>query len=490
MTPESIETALAKIAGLRVAVVGDLMLDEYVWGDVSRISPDAPVQVVEVRRRTRAAGGAANVALNVAGAGAEAVLFGVIGEDAAGGTLRGLVGAAGVDAAHLTVETGRPTTVKTRVVARNQHLLRMDEEVRAPLAPAARGRLLESLGGGLDRCDAIFVSDYAKGIVDENLVPEIVAMALRAGRSIPVIVDPKSPDFARYRGCRGITPNQRESEIAAHIAIATEADLREAAGRMREACGARWVLITRGEKGMALSDGPDSLHLVATKAREVYDVTGAGDTVLAYFGLGVSAGLPPVEAAALSNLAAGIGVGRVGTTMVSGADIVASLIGSSATLRKVVDRHEAADRADRERARGRRVVFTNGCFDILHAGHVHLLEQAAERGDFLVVAINSDASVTRLKGEGRPLVGEADRVKILAALDAVDLVLVFDEDTPIEAIRAVRPDVLVKGGDYTTETIVGHELVQGWGGVVETIPLVRGRSTSALITAIRKGGES
>src|SRR4029453_7847331 len=227
-----------------------------------------------------------------------------------------------------------------------------------------------------------------------------------------------------------------------------------------------WVLITRGEKGMALSDGPDSLHLVATKAREVYDVTGAGDTVLAYFGLGVSAGLPPVEAAALFNIAPRVGGGRWGTPRVSGADIVASLIGSPAALRKVVDLHEAAERVDRERARGRRIVFTNGCFHLLPPGPVHLPEQAAERGDFLVVAINSDASVSRLKGEGRPLVGEADRVKILAALDAVDLVLVFGEDTPLEAIRGVHPDVLVKGGDYTTDTIVGHELVQGWGGIV------------------------
>jgi D-beta-D-heptose 7-phosphate kinase/D-beta-D-heptose 1-phosphate adenosyltransferase len=490
VTPESIEKALSRIAGLHVAVVGDVMLDEYVWGEVSRISPDAPVQVVEVRRRTHAAGGAANVALNVAAAGARASLFGVVGKDAAGETLLGLAEAAGVDVRHVTVDPARPTTVKTRVLARNQHVLRMDQEVRGLLPAAVRGHLVDSLRKALGGCDAVLVSDYAKGVVDEGLVPEIAAMARRAGRPLPVIVDPKSHDFARYRGCDGITPNQRESEIAAQVTIGGEEDLREVARRLRERCGAPWVLITRGEKGMALSDGPDSLHLVATKAREVYDVTGAGDTVLAYFGLGVSAGLPPVEAAALSNIAAGVGVGRVGTTRVSGADIVASLIGSPAALRKVVDLHEAAERVDRERARGRRIVFTNGCFDLLHAGHVHLLEQAAERGDFLVVAINSDASVSRLKGEGRPLVGEADRVKILAALDAVDLVLVFGEDTPLEAIRAVHPDVLVKGGDYTTDTIVGHELVQGWGGIVEAIPLVQGRSTSALITAIRKGGES
>ena len=489
MTPESLEAALSRIAGLRVAVVGDVMLDEYVWGDVARISPDAPVPVVEVRRRTRAAGGAANVAMNVAAAGARAVLFGVVGSDVAGETLRGMAAAAGVDAANLAVEPGRPTTVKSRVVARNQHVLRMDEEQRGSLPAAARARLVEAIRGALDRCDAVFVSDYAKGVVDEDLVAEVVSMARLAGRSIPVIVDPKSADFVRYRGCDGITPNQRESEIAARLPIVGEDDLREAARRLREVCGARWVLITRGEKGMALSDGPGSLHLVATKAREVYDVTGAGDTVLAYFGLGAAAGMPLIEAATLSNIAAGIGVGRVGTTLVSSADIMASLIGSSAALRKVVNLREAIERVHRERSRGRRVVFTNGCFDLLHAGHVHLLEQAAEKGDFLVVAINSDSSVSRLKGEGRPLVGEADRLRILAALDAVDLVLVFDEDTPLEAIRALRPDVLVKGGDYTTETIGGHELVQGWGGIVETSPLVQGRSTSALITAIRRGSE-
>ena len=485
MTPDRLEAAFARFKGTRIAVVGDLMLDEYVWGDVARISPDAPVQVVEIARRSHTIGGAGNVANNVVASGGSASLFGVVGPDAAGEVLPRLLEEAGIDAKGVVREEGRPTTVKTRVVARGQHVLRLDEEVRSALRAETRERLLSALGAVLPECGAILVSDYAKGVVDSRLVADIAALVAAQAPGIPIIVDPKTQDLSRYAGCFAITPNSKESEAAARMAIASEEDLVEAARRIRESSGARCVLITRGEKGMALSQPDGRLDLIAAQAREIYDVTGAGDIVMAYLGMGLATGLPPLEAASLANLAAGIGVRKVGTTAVAPSEILASELTDRKSPGKVMDLGAAVARLGHERSLGRRIVFTNGCFDLLHAGHVQLLEQARALGDFMVVAANSDASVRRLKGDGRPLLSETDRVKILAALDAVDLVLIFEEDTPLEVIRKVRPDVLVKGGDYEPEKIVGYDFVCSYGGRVQTIPLVTGRSTTALIAAMK-----
>jgi D-beta-D-heptose 7-phosphate kinase/D-beta-D-heptose 1-phosphate adenosyltransferase len=484
MTPDKLEGALAAFKAARIAIVGDLMLDEYVWGDVRRISPDAPVQVVEIRRRSYAIGGAGNVAHNIVAAGGSALLAGAIGDDAAGGILSGLLKDAGVDTRGVMQEVDRPTTLKTRVVARAQHIVRLDQERKGALKEETRRRLLEAIESRLPDLMGILVSDYAKGVVDARFVADLRERLDRTGHAVPVVVDPKSPDFSQYRGCTAITPNLVEAEAAARMTIRSDADLEEAGRRLRAACGADWVLITRGENGMALC-GERSLDIIPAVPREVYDVTGAGDTVLAYFSLGLSTGLHAVEAARIANLAAGVKIGKVGTAAVGPSEILAGVVGEG-TAAKIVALSEAASRVEHQRARGRRVVFTNGCFDLLHAGHVHLLEKARAFGDLLVVAVNSDASVKRLKGEGRPLVAEQDRLRVLAALDAVDLVLLFDEETPLEAIRQIHPDVLVKGGDYRTETIVGHELVLGYGGRVETIPLVSGRSTTSLIEAIKK----
>lgn len=484
----SLEKRFDEFGRTRTLVVGDLMLDEYVWGEVSRISPDAPVQVVDVHHRSHAIGGAGNVAHNLASAGADVSLAGAIGSDEAGATIRRLLMEARVGVEGVLAENGRVTTVKTRIVARGQHVLRLDHEVRTPPTAATRARLLEIVGKAMSSCTAIFVSDYAKGMVDRDLVRAIAAAAsAHPGARTPLIVDPKSSDMSLYAGCTAITPNLREAESAARMPIHTDDDAREAARRIREVTGATWVLITRGEKGVVLS-GPDGgLEVIPARAREVYDVTGAGDTVLAYFGLGLATGMPARDAAELANLAAGIKIGKVGTAAVGPAEILAWQMGMRSSG-KITGIAEAAVRIARERALGRTVVFTNGCFDLLHAGHIHLLEKARSFGDYLVVAVNSDASVKRLKGAGRPLVGEADRIRILAALDAVDLLILFDEDTPLAAIERIRPDVLVKGGDYTTETIVGHEIVLGHGGRVEVVPLMSGHSTSGLIDAIRKSG--
>jgi D-beta-D-heptose 7-phosphate kinase/D-beta-D-heptose 1-phosphate adenosyltransferase len=452
------------------------MLDEYVWGDVSRISPDAPVQVVEVRRRTFVLGGAGNVAHNAAVAGGAVVLCGFTGADDAGRRVVELARGAGVDPCGVVEDPSRPTTVKTRVVARGQHLVRLDEESTAAPSAEARESILRAAASAARAADVVLYSDYAKGAC----VAGALAAIREANPDVPIVVDPKSADVSIYAGCTAITPNKKEAEAAAGMRITSPETLAEAAARIRAACGAPWVLVTLGAEGMALS-GPDgSLHRIVAQAREVYDVTGAGDTVLAYFGLALGAGLDPKEAAALANLAAGIAVARVGTSAVAPGDLL-----QGQTAGKALDLRQAVNRVEHERSLGRRIVFTNGCFDLLHAGHVHLLERARAKGDFLVVAVNSDASVRRLKGPERPVVGQDDRVKILAALDAVGAVVVFDDDTPLAHIEALRPDVLVKGGDYTVDTIVGAPFVLSYGGAVETVPLAPGRSTTSILETLR-----
>ena len=484
MSPDRARAILSAARGRRVVVVGDLMLDEYVWGDVGRVSPDAPVAVVDVRRRTRAPGGAANVALNLVAAGAEVVLAGIVGDDAAGKALRSSLVERGLDDAAIASAPGRRTTTKTRVVARGQQIVRLDEEDRLPLDAALRARLLDAVLPHVAGASAVVVSDYAKGVVDPEIVAEIATAAHASVTRVPVIVDPKVRDLGAYRGCDAITPNRAEAEVSSGLPVASDADVAEAAARLHATSGATLVLVTRGDRGLSLWQRSGEITHVPTRAREVYDVTGAGDSVLAYFALALAASASPVDAAILANAAAGVAVSRVGTTAVSPEDVLAALDASAGTG-KILDRRQAADVLGRERSRGRRIVFTNGCFDLLHAGHVSLLEQARAKGDVLVVAVNSDASVKRLKGPERPLVAESDRTRVLAALDAVGLVVVFDEDTPLALIEAFRPDVLVKGGDYTEDRIVGAALVRSYGGRVETIPLVAGRSTTALLDSIK-----
>ena len=481
MTPDSAAAALAAARGRTIAVLGDVMLDAYVWGDVQRVSPDAPVPVVDLRRRSAAAGGAANVALNLAAAGAKVRLVGVVGDDASAATLRRLLVEAGLDDGGLVTVASRRTTTKTRVVARGQQLIRLDEEDRGEgvASPELAARVRATVEGA----DAVLISDYAKGLVDEALVRSVAEIA--SGR-IPVVVDPKARDLSVYRGCTAITPNRAEAEAASGHRIAADEDVAAAAGAIAAACGAKEVLITRGDRGLSLWERERTTHVPAL-AREVYDVTGAGDTVIAYFTLGLAAGIDAADAALLANAAGSVAVSKVGTTVVAPDEIVRALSAGTGPAGKILDRLQAQTFVERERSRGRRIVFTNGCFDLLHAGHVHLLDRARAEGDVLVVAVNSDASIRRLKGPERPLVSEADRTRVLAALDAVGAVVVFEDDTPLALIEALRPDVLVKGGDYAVSQIVGADWVVAHGGRVATIPLVAGRSTTALVEAIKRG---
>jgi len=480
----SLLTVLDRYPGLHVWVVGDLMLDEYVMGAVERISPEAPVPVVRVRDTEHRLGGAANVARQVAALGAEVSLAGLIGDDAAGEDFLRLCAASNINTRAVIRLPERRTTRKLRVLGHSQQLLRLDWEDLKPCAPQATVRMVSKLAEG-PRPDAIILSDYAKGV----LTPETIASvtALRGGS--PVVVDPKHRDFTRYRGATTITPNLRELEAAAAQALDpddTEA-IAAAARLLAQAAGLEAMVVTLGDRGMLVVPVQGNNTAVPAIKREVYDVTGAGDTAISVLTLSLAAGASLPEAAHLANAAAGVSVGQIGAVAVDAGSIRNAL--SARPDGKILTRDDLVARAATWRMAGKRIVFTNGCYDLLHAGHLSLLSQAAKLGDILVLAINSDASVRRLKGPERPLVPQEDRAAVLAALGFVDAVTIFDEDTPLEVLQSVRPHVLVKGGDYQLDQVVGREFIEASGGRVMLVPLTPEKSTTALVERIRSGGK-
>jgi D-beta-D-heptose 7-phosphate kinase / D-beta-D-heptose 1-phosphate adenosyltransferase len=480
--PRALLGLLDGFRGKRVWVIGDLMLDEYVSGAVERISPEAPVPVVRARDSEYRLGGAANVARQVAALGAQVSLAGLVGSDPAADQLLRLCAACEIDTRAVVKLPEACTTRKLRVLGHHQQLLRLDFEDAHPCSAQTSVRMLSKLAEAAAP-DAIILSDYAKGVLTEKTLAGI--MPLRAAR--PVVVDPKHRDFNRYRGATILTPNLRELEAAAGRSFAgTDTPALAAAARSLAAAGGfEALIVTLGEHGMLVVPAEGVITRIPAVQREVYDVTGAGDTAIAVLSLALASRAPLALAAQLANVAAGVSVGQVGTVAVD----VAALRGALAAhpVSKVLGRLELAAYAASWRMQGKRIVFTNGCFDLLHAGHVSLLSQAAKLGDVLLLAINSDASVRRLKGPDRPLVSQGDRASILAALSFVTAVTVFDEDTPLELLQSVRPDVLVKGGDYQLEHVVGRELVEANGGQVALLPLTPDRSTSALVERIRAG---
>jgi len=481
-TPTQVEALLARMQGVPVLVVGDLMLDEYLWGSVERVSPEAPVQVVDISSSTRALGGAANVARNVTALGGQAVLVGLAGKDAAGDALCDLLAGAGISAAGVIRSGSRPTVQKTRVMAQRQQVVRCDRESRDPATDDETRQVLEAVERAMPGCRAVLVSDYAKGVIGPALWEAVVNRA--RALDIPVCADPKGADPARYRGATLITPNLREAAALAGQAGNDDDAVAAAGERIRAAGGIAHVLVTRSERGMTLVGGSATVH-IPTRAREVYDVTGAGDTVLAAVGLALAAVGTPAEAASLSNDAAGVVVGKVGAAAATPLEIVQHVRRTAAASdAKVMDADALAQAVAALKAEGRRVVFTNGCFDLLHVGHVRYLQKARELGDALVLALNTDASVRRLKGAGRPVVPEQERALVLAALACVDFVTLFDQDTPLDLIARLRPDVLVKGGDYRPDQVVGREIVEAYGGRVEIVPYLLGKSTTDLIGRI------
>ncbi len=468
---------------VRVLVVGDLMLDRYIVGEVDRISPEAPVPVLRHAHRYARPGGAANVAMNLAGLGCEAVLAGFWGEDAERRELEALLTAGGVDAVGV-VTTTLPTISKTRIVGRTQQLLRLDIESLEQSTAEDLHRLTERAEALVEKCHAVVLSDYAKGSLSPALCERIIRRARYAG--IPVLVDPKTPDLSRYSGATAVCPNLQELALATGLPVHETEALLAAGERQRREHDFTYLLVTMSEKGIRVLSAGEPFHSPA-RAREVFDVSGAGDTVIATVAAALAAGLGMHSAVELANLAAGIVVGKVGTVPIAHHELTAALTPSKelGNAEKVLERDALLARVADWRAAGETIVFTNGCFDLLHVGHVTLMEDCRRFGSKVVLGLNTDASVRRLKGPTRPVVEERDRARVMAALGAVDAVTLFDEDTPLALIGALRPDVLVKGGDYSVETVVGHEMVLAAGGRVEIVPTVEGFSTTGIVRKLQ-----
>ena len=474
--------AVGRLARTSVTVIGDAMLDRYVYGTATRISPEAPIPVVAVEREVAMPGGAGNVVRNLTALGAAVALVAAVGDDQAGSDLTALIGGQPNVEPWLIVQGGRATTTKTRYFAQGQQLLRADHEDVSAIHPKLAERLLRIARDTIAATSLCVLSDYAKGTLNGDIASRIIEIAHAAGRR--VVVDPKGGDYARYAGADVITPNRRELAEAVGRRLDSAEEIVAAAEELRARHGFGAVLATRAEDGMTLVDAAGAVHFPA-EAAEVFDVSGAGDTVVATLAAGLAGGLDLRTAARLANVAAGVVVGNVGTAVARPADLLAALSPQGGALRKIVSREAAAEQAERWRRVGYRVGFTNGCFDLLHPGHVHLLEQARANCDRLVVGLNSDASVRRLKGPSRPVQTDAARAAVLAGLAAVDLVCVFDEDTPEELLRALRPDLLVKGADYAVANVVGAEFVASYGGRVLLAELLDGHSTTATLGRLR-----
>lgn len=472
-----------------VLCVGDIMLDRFVTGAVERISPEAPIPVLRITRTTEMLGGAGNVAANLAALGVGARFVSVVGDDEAGAAvLRRLaeehLATAGC---RIITEGGRQTTVKTRFFASNQQLLRADSETISPVGADSAAAVLLACRTLLAEARALVLSDYGKGLLEETLVADLIAAAQAA--NCPVVVDPKGQDYRRYRGAAAITPNRKELALATGMAVDTDDQVVAAARHLIATCGIGAVVATRSEEGLSVISADGGICHLPAEAREVYDVSGAGDTVVAVLTAALAAGAPLTDAARLANVAAGIVVGKVGTAVVRAHELLEALHHQEwhRSEAKVVPLDEAQERVERWRRQGRRVGFTNGCFDLLHPGHLALLHQARAACDRLVIGLNSDASVRRLKGESRPVQSEMARAAVLASLSLVDLVVIFEEETPRILIEALRPDLLVKGADYTVETVVGADFVMSYGGRVLLADLKPGHSTTRTIARLHGG---
>jgi D-beta-D-heptose 7-phosphate kinase/D-beta-D-heptose 1-phosphate adenosyltransferase len=455
-----------------VVVVGDVMLDRYLFGSTERISPEAPVPVVHVQEIDDRPGGAANVAVNLSSLGASTRLVGVVGKDDAADSLRRILEGRDIHCDFHTVDD-RPTITKTRVQSRGQQLIRLDQENAAALSG---GEVVKILQQSIKKAGAVVLSDYDKGALTD--IQKMIAVCREAG--VPVLVDPKGHDFEKYRGASVMTPNQTEFEaVVGHCE--SDDELVSRARRMREDLNLDALLVTRSEKGMLLIEAGMEPVFLSTQAREVYDVTGAGDTVIAALAGAVASGQDLASAASLANLAAGLVVRKIGVSTVTPGEISMSLHQRGQGGRGLVDRDELKLLVGESRDRGERVIMTNGCFDVLHAGHVAYLEEAKNLGDRLIVALNDDASVRRLKGESRPVNELEDRLLVLAGLAAVDWVVPFSSDTPAKLIAEVLPDVLVKGGDYKADEIAGAKDVLQNGGEVRVLAFRDGQSSSRII---------
>ncbi len=460
-----------------ILVVGDLMCDHYLFGKVDRISPEAPVQVVEVKKEKSFLGGAGNVVNNLLSLGAKVSVASVIGDDENGLWVKERLQSKAIDISLVLEEKGRYTSKKTRVISSNQQIVRFDKESKNSILKDSEDKIVSNLK---EDYDLILLSDYAKGVLTDRLTKKIIFFANE--KNIPVFIDPKDRDYSKYSGATLVTPNKKEAELAINLEIKDDMSLKKAGFELKERYDLKSVIITLGEQGMAIFE--NDMLKIPTVAKEVYDVTGAGDTVLATLGYGVACGLSLSDAAKLANLAAGVVVGKVGSATATLAEIEEYKKSlhkeNSEELIKSFSEIESIVKSLKEK--NKKIIFTNGCFDILHLGHVKYLEASKKMGDVLIVGVNSDESVKRLKGKDRPINPEFDRAYLLSALECVDYTVIFDEDTPYELIKIVKPDVLVKGGDYRYKNVVGSDIAKE----VRFVDFVEGKSTTKVIGKIGK----
>ncbi|MCW8914324.1 MAG: D-glycero-beta-D-manno-heptose-7-phosphate kinase [Magnetovibrio sp.] len=465
-----------------VLCVGDVMLDRYVSGTVERISPEAPIPVLRIEKQSAMLGGAGNVVNNISALGGGARFVAVVGDDDAGREVQYLVKSLDTITADLVIDCARKTTLKTRFVGGTQQLMRADTETTDAMREGLEAQVLDqvsSLGNGFG---AVILSDYGKGFLSDAVIACVIETANKAG--VPIIVDPKGVDYSRYKGADLVTPNKKELSEATQMPVATDEDVIAACQHLMNTCGLKGVLATRSAEGMTLvSTRLDQPQHLTAQAREVFDVSGAGDTVVATMALALAAGANMVDAASLANTAAGIVVAKSGTATVSAPELSRALhhqdIGEAEA--KLADLDQADIQLNKWRGQNLKVGFTNGCFDLLHPGHISLLTQARGACDKLVVGLNSDTSVRLLKGETRPVQTEASRAAVLGALSVVDLIVIFSDETPLQLIESLKPDVLIKGSDYTIDTVVGADIVQSYGGKVVLAELVDGQSTTNTI---------
>jgi D-beta-D-heptose 7-phosphate kinase/D-beta-D-heptose 1-phosphate adenosyltransferase len=475
----------------RIGVIGDMMLDVYVWGDVARISPEGPIPVLRVQRREHRPGGAGSVAAMLSGLGADALPVGLIGADASGTLLEQCISQAKVSSSGLVRSATRPTTAKTRYLGyvqsagrALQQIVRVDEEVTEPLPAQEREAVLGAARQAIAQADLVVIQDMGKGLLDARLVQDLVREA-QAQRK-PVVVDPeRTDDYGPYAGATCLLPNRFEAELATGLAMRTAADYARAAHLLLDRLSLEAVAIKLDREGIYYATAAGEERHITTQAREVADVTGAGDMVTAAFAFARAQGADYGTAVSLANFAAGLEVGCHGAAPIARNDLMEAIrTEAEPTARKVVPRTEVEALAERLRRAGKRIAFTNGCFDLLHLGHVQLLHYAQSQGDVLIVGLNSDVSARKLKGPGRPINSEQVRSRVLAAIGDVDYVVLFDEESVLPLVRQIRPDVLVKGADYTVEGVVGHEFVMSYGGQIKLAPRVEGLSTTELISRI------
>jgi D-beta-D-heptose 7-phosphate kinase/D-beta-D-heptose 1-phosphate adenosyltransferase len=486
----ALDTLFVRETPLRVLVVGDVMMDGYLEGEVGRTSPEAPVPVVLSKNTRHVAGGAANVANNLKALGCHVTLAGITGDDPEGESLVRLVTNAGIDHCFIK-DSARPTTYKLRIVAQNQHMLRIDREAKHPVTASISDALWAKIEPILSEVDGVVVSDYAKGVVGLSLMNRLIGGAKKL--NLKVCVDPKGHDYSRYRGAYMITPNRREVGEAIQRNVDMPEEFQEAVAQLKEQTQSEVVLATCGADGLLIYETGKPTVRLAAQASEVFDVTGAGDTVIAVAAMGVFAGMEVSKASEYANLAAGITVGKFGTVVVLPEELRSRVArGGIDQYAKILDFDEAVAVCERYRQVGKSIVFTNGCFDLLHAGHVHYLQQARLNGDLLLIGLNTDASVRRLKGPKRPIVPERERAAVLSALECVSHVVLFDEDTPKTIIESLKPNVLVKGADWPADEVVGRDFVESLGGKLVLIETLEGRSSTEIVNTIlaREGAAS